>query len=141
MVQNKGFWVLLAAGAAKLVRWVTGPSQVSLDTTVENHVSSLTAVSVHGYEVTINCKAVYFKRQYRRFFMPSRRMAVYSISTVVPPDAPERLHEVATPFNVNMPRDSVYLHDETRQKQRAIEAYLDLLLAKLNRRDAVRLEW
>lgn len=125
----------------KLLRWIAGPSQVSLDTSVENHVASLTAVSVHGYEVTINCYATYFKRQYERLFMPSRRMAVYSISTVVPPDAPKHLHEIATPFNVSMPRECLSFLDETRQKQRAIEAYLDLLLAKLDRRNMGDLAW
>jgi hypothetical protein len=125
----------------KLLRWLAGPSQVSLDTTVENHVSSLTAVSVHGYEMTIHCKAVYFKRRYQRFFMPTKRLAVYSISNTVTADAPERLREIAAPFTVNWPRECTYYLDEDRQKQGAVEAYLDLLLAKLDRRDPARFDW
>lgn len=99
----------------------------------------MTATSVHGHDLTIHCRAVYFKRVFRRAFMPSRRMAVYSINATVSADAPERMQQGVGDFSVNIPRDCGCFMNEPQQKQRAVEAYLDLLLATLDRRQTDRL--
>ena len=141
MAIAKGLGGALVAGTIGIGRWFSGPSRVALDMEVVNHVSSLTAYSVHGHEVTIHCHATYFKREYSRWWMPPRRMAVYSISAIVPPDAPVRLREAAGDFTANIPRACTVFTDEVYQKQRAVEAYLDLLLAKMDRRTAPRKWW
>jgi hypothetical protein len=141
MVPTKGIWASLSAVVADALRWAAGPSQVKLDSSYRDHVASVTAVSVHGFELTIQCNATYFVREFERAFMPKRRMAVYRISTTVPPDAPPRLQDIAGNFTATIPRDCAYFLGETHQKQRAIEAYLDLLLAKLDRRQSELLAW
>jgi hypothetical protein len=134
MAQSVGFWEPFAPTLIRLFRSVTGPSRVILDREVENHVASLTVHSLHGYDITINCQATYYKRLFQRKYMFARKMAVYEISTIVPPDAPPRLQDTARDFVVTIPRECLYWRGESYQKQRAIEAYLDLLLAKLDRR-------
>jgi hypothetical protein len=134
MAYSKGFWEPLTKALARITRVFTGPSKVLVDTDVENHIASLTVHSVHGYEVTLNCEATYFKRLFDRWYVPSRKMAVYRISAIVPPNSPQRLKEAALDFTATFPRECMYWLGEVYQKQRAIEAYLDLLLAKLDRR-------
>jgi hypothetical protein len=131
---SDGIWEPLTPTFARLVRRLTGPSKVMLDHEIINYVASLTAYSLHGYEVTINCEATYYKRIFHRWYMPKRTMAVYEISSIVRHDAPERLRDIAGQFVVTMPRECMYWLGERYQKQQAIEAYLDLLLAKLERR-------
>lgn len=141
MVITKGLGATLAAGVVGIGRWLSGPSRVVLDTSVVNHVSSLTAYNVHGSEVSIHCQATYFKREYSRWWMPAKRMAVYSMSAAVAPDAPVRLRGAASEFTVNIPRECTIFTREVFQKQRAVEAYLDLLLAKMDRRQSQRRWW
>lgn len=137
----KGIGELLVLGGVKLARWLSGPSKVMLDTTVVNHISSVTAGSIHGFEVTIQCQATYFRREYQRWWRPSKRMAVYSVSATVPADAPVRLKDTADDFMVNIPRECSVFTREVDRKQRAVEAYVDLLLAKMDRRDMGRKWW
>jgi hypothetical protein len=108
------------------------------DQDVVNHVASLTVHSVHGCQVTLNCQATYYKRIFQRLWVPTRRMAVYRISAIVTADAPQLLRDVAGEFAATFPRECHWL-GEQYQKQRAIEAYLDLLVAKLERRQDARL--
>jgi hypothetical protein len=138
MVKFGGIWEPLTQIAARILHWLSGPSVVVLDDSVGNHVASLTAYSVFGYDVTIQCHATYFKRVFKRFYIPNRRMAVYSINTVVPPNAPCSLQQVAGSFSANVPRECAFFLREVYQKQRAIEAYLDLLLAQVERKQAER---
>lgn len=135
MAYSIGFWEALTPTLASIFKCLTGPSKVLLDHGVVNHVASLTVHTLHGYEVTINCEATYFKRIFKRFYVPDRKMAVYRISLIAPPNAPGRLTNVASDFIVTIPRECLYWLGERYQKQRAIEAYLDLLLAKLDRRN------
>ncbi len=137
----KDIGVSLVVKGLQSLQWFSGPSRVMLDDSVENHVTSITATSVHEFDLTIHCQATYFKREHFRFWMPTRRMAVYSISVVVPRDAPPRLREAADNFSVNFPRECTLFTREVFQKQRAIEAYLDLLLAKMDRRQPERTWW
>jgi hypothetical protein len=140
MAIAKGLGGVLVAGAVSIGRFLSGPSRVVLDTSIVNHVASLTAYSVHGSEVTIHCQATYFRREFSRWWMPSKRMAVYSMSAIVPPDAPPRLRDVID-FTINIPRECTVFTREVYQKQRAVEAYLDLLLAKMDRRQTPRKWW
>lgn len=134
MAYSQGFWEPLIGSLVRIFKHAQGPSKVMFDYDVTNHVASLTVHSVHGFEVTINCEATYYKRLFKRVVMPMRRMAVYRISAHVPPGAPFVLREVAGEFTATFPREGFYWMGEIHQKQRAIEAYLDLLLAKLDRR-------
>jgi hypothetical protein len=135
MAHLVGFWEPFIPALLRMLRRVSGPSRVLLDHEVVNHVASLTVHSLQGYDITINCEATYFKRIFERSYMPVTKMAVYRISSIVPPDAPARLQEVGGDFTVTIPRECLYWRAERYQKQHAIEAYLDLLLAKLDRRN------
>lgn len=132
----EGFGSPLISGLVRIFKLTSGPSSVMFDHDVINHVASLTVHSVHGCEVTLNCQATYYKRIFRRLWVPTRRMAVYRISAIVTADAPQSLRDVAGEFTATFPRECLYWMGETHQKQRAIEAYLDLLLAKLDRRQS-----
>lgn len=123
---------------ARTCRRVIGPSRVMFDQDVLNHVASLTVHHVHGSQVTLNCHATYYKRIFQRLWVPTRRMAVYRISAIVTADAPQSLRDIAGEFAATFPRECHWM-GEHYQKQRAIEAYLDLLLAKLERRRDARL--
>jgi hypothetical protein len=100
----------------------------------ERELSSLTVYTVHGYELSIFCAATYYERHYSRFYMPMRLMANYHVYTLVPPEAPERLRAIAGSFAADIPRQYSSLATEVKQKQGAVEAYLDLLISRLDRR-------
>lgn len=137
MAYSKSFWEPLTNALVRICKRAQGPSKVMFDYDVINHVASLTVHSVHGSEVTINCEATYYKRLFKRAVLPMRRMAVYRISAHVAFDAPIGLKDVASGFTATFPREGFYWMGEVHQKQKAIEAYLDLLLAKLDRRKGV----
>jgi hypothetical protein len=103
----------------------------------KGEVSSLSIHTVHGYDLSICVEATYYERTYERLYMPSRLMASYHVYTLVPPEAPERLRLIAGTFTADLPRQYVWA-DEMMQKQGAIEAYLDLLINRLDRRGTPR---
>lgn len=129
------FWEWGRAVVQRGIARLQGPSWVQEST--KGEVSSLSIHTVHGYDLSICVEATYFERSYARFYMPSRLMASYHVYTLVPPEAPERLRLIAGTFSVDLPRQYVWA-DEMMQKQGAIEAYLDLLINRLDRRRTPR---
>jgi hypothetical protein len=129
------FWEWGRAVVQRGIARLQGPSWVQEST--KGEVSSLSIHTVHGYDLSICVEATYFERSYARFYMPSRLMASYHVYTLVPPEAPERLRLIAGTFSVDLPRQYVWA-DEMMQKQGAIEAYLDLLIGRLDRRRTPR---
>jgi hypothetical protein len=129
------FWEWGRAVVQRGIARLQGPSWVQEST--KGEVSSLSIHTVHGYDLSICVEATYFERSYERFYMPSRLMATYHVYTLVPPEAPERLRLIAGTFSVDLPRQYVWAN-EMMQKQGAIEAYLDLLIGRLDRRRTPR---
>jgi hypothetical protein len=129
------FWEWGRAVVQRGIARLQGPSWVQEST--KGEVSSLSIHTVHGYDLSICVEATYFERSYERFYMPSRLMATYHVYTLVPPEAPERLRLIAGTFSVDLPRQYVWAN-EMMQKQGAIEAYLDLLIGRLDRRGTPR---
>jgi hypothetical protein len=129
------FWEWGRAVVQRGIARFQGPSWVQEST--KGEVSSLSIHTVHGYDLSICVEATYFERSYERFYMPSRLMATYHVYTLVPPEAPERLRLIAGTFSVDLPRQYVWAN-EMMQKQGAIEAYLDLLIGRLDRRGTPR---
>lgn len=91
----------------------------------------LAGFAVAGFEVRIYCQKKQYKRSYDNRFIPDKYMAVYSVFSVVSNDAPERLRQ-ACELVADIPCQlSSFVSDEG-QKDAAIQAYLDLLVHKLN---------
>jgi hypothetical protein len=129
------FWEWGRAMVQRGIVRLQGPSWVQEST--KGEVSSLSIHTVHGYDLSICVEATYYERTYERLYMPSRLMASYHVYTLVPPEAPERLRLIAGTFTADLPRQYVWA-DEMMQKQGAIEAYLDLLINRLDRRRTPR---
>ncbi|SAK59443.1 hypothetical protein AWB81_01846 [Caballeronia arationis] len=125
------FWEWGRAMVQRGIARLQGPSWVQEST--KGEVSSLSIHTVQGYDLSICVEATYYERRYERFYMPSRLMASYHVYTLVPPEAPERLRMIAGNFTADIPRPYTWAN-EIIQKQGAIEAYLDVLISRLDRR-------
>lgn len=97
----------------------------------KNALGQLVGYAVDGYEIRIYCQKKQYKRQYNSRLIPDKDTVVYRVFSVVSSDAPDLLRE-ACELDVDIPCQLSALVDDEGQKDAAIQAYLDLLAAKLS---------
>lgn len=93
-------------------------------------MDTMTVRSLHGYEISIYCQARQYRQLYKKWFVPDRIATSYRIFSNVSSDAPERLKEVCE-LELTFPVMYFKTGNEYSQKEKAITAYLDLLIKKL----------
>ncbi len=99
----------------------------------KNALGHLVGYAVSGYEVRIYCQKKQYKRMYDSRLIPDKDTVVYRVFSVVSNDAPEDLRE-ACELDTDIPCQLSPLIDDEGQKEAAVQAYLDLLAARLDTR-------
>jgi len=98
--------------------------------TPKNLVGHLTGYSVHGYEIQIFCQKRHYRRSYDSWYIPNVNHIAYRVFSIVTNDAPDRLKK-ACELDIVIPELMAETIDERRQRQAAIDAYLDILAQSL----------
>lgn len=97
----------------------------------KNALGHLVGYAVSGYEVRIYCQKKQYKRMYDSRLIPDKDTVLFRVFSVVSNDAPALLRE-ACELDVDIPCQLSPLIDDEGQKDAAIQAYLDMLAAKLD---------
>lgn len=93
-------------------------------------VGHLTGYSVAGYEIRLFCQKRRYLKKYSRWFVPDQIHTLYHVYSSVSNDAPANLKTVCE-LDLNIPAMTPSFVSEKLQKEAAIHAYLDILIAKL----------
>ena len=102
--------------------------------TPKNLVGHLTGYSIYGYEMQIFCQKRHYRRSYDKWFIPNENHIAYRIFSIVSNNAPEKLKK-ACELELVIPQLMNEHIEERRQRQSAIDAYLDILAQSLMQND------
>ena len=106
-------------------------NKVVCDVSIPNNVVGLlTGYSMYGYEIQIFCKKRHYRRKYDKWFIPNDDHAAYEVFSIVSNDAPDSLKK-ACKMELVIPRLLAEPVSEARQRQAAVDAYLDILAQTL----------
>lgn len=109
------------------VREIFAPARLS---------AKVIATSVRGFQLSVYCQKRHYARTYRRFFVPTRHHVLYRVTGTVSNDAPEALKRACENTTVHICSCTHWAVDEEFQEQQAMKAYLDLLVAYMQRNAA-----
>lgn len=112
--------------------WVAfqGPVKVREVTAPRMQIESLVGYSISGYVTTIHCQERQFLCEYERWFIRDRLTCTYNVFATVSGIAPQAIVDACS-LEKSFPR---LLHPwlpSGQQKEAAIGAYLDILIARL----------
>lgn len=120
-----------------LVKWLSfiiekikGSTIVTEISTPKNLVAHLTGYSIFGYEIQIFCQKRHYRRSYDKWYVPNANHVAYSVFSIVSNEAPVTLKK-ACELDIVIPQLMGENIDEKRQKQAAVDAYLDILAQTL----------
>jgi hypothetical protein len=105
----------------KTVREVKHPS---------NTLGQLVGYSVAGYKLEIYCQRKHYRRSYDKWFIPNKDHMAYRVFSVVSQDAPDSLKK-ACELDIDIPALLPLAIDDHGHRQAAVNAYLDILIARL----------
>ncbi len=117
---------------AEVFEQVLGPRTVIDVTQPRTHLESLSGHSHEGYVTQVFCQELKYKVRYQRWFVPDRHYYVYKVFCTVQGKAPEALLR-AFARECSFPLLLTEWSSSTAQKTAAIEAYLDVIHADLQR--------
>lgn len=114
--------------AVVLLVWkrIRGPSTVHEMKHTQQHLGSLTGVSIRGYEVAIYCQRKEYHVVYEKWYIPNNIRRAYNVFSVVSNDAPKALRK-ACELDVDLPELSHRWNFETEIRRAQVHAYLDML--------------
>ncbi len=121
---------LLGQIVSTLIETVRVEKTLTEITEAQAHIESLVAYAVEGYTITIHCQERKYACTYSRWYIPDFIVKTYEVFATIAGKAPQVLIDVCS-------RDSTFpglLHpwsSTASQKQAAIEAFLDLIQARL----------
>jgi len=113
-----------------LLERIKGNTTVVEIKTPKNLVGHLTGYSIHGYEIQIFCQKRHYRRSYDKWYIPNDNHVAYRVFSIVTNDAPNKLKK-ACELDIVIPELMSENIDERRQRQAAIDAYLDILAQSL----------
>ncbi len=112
-----------------------GPSSLREDHPHLGQGSIMVGQSISGFEITIYCHRKRYRRKYDRWFVPTEYQVLYRVFSRVSDNAPARLKEACQSLDRDIhPQLPEFISDDL-QKKAAVEAYLQLLVNKLNSMD------
>lgn len=114
----------------ELFERIKGATRVIEVKTPKNLVGQLTGYSIYGYELQIFCQKRHFRRSYDKWFIPNENHIAYRVFSIVSNNAPAKLKK-ACELDIVIPQLMNDGIDERRQRQAAIDAYLDILAQSL----------
>lgn len=112
------------------VERVKGPRTIEEVVVPRTRSEGLTGHSVSGYEINIHCQERRYKVRYKRWWMASDEFRLYHVFATYSNDCPDRLKE-ACKLETTMPVLLNSYAAAAKQKEAAINAYLDILIARL----------
>lgn len=121
---------LLGQLLSQAIETVRGERQLTEITEARAQIESLVAYAVEGYTVTIHCQERKYKCAFSRWYIPNFVVNTYEVFATIAGKAPQVLIDACA-------RDRTFpslLHSwaaPQSQKEAAIEAFLDLLQARL----------
>ena len=95
-------------------------------------VSHLVGQSLIDYEIHIHCQRKQFVRVYRRWPWFNRTYVLYRVYTVISGTAPLDIVE-ACKIEMDIPAQLPSFVDDNVQRMKAVNAYLDLVIARLTK--------
>jgi hypothetical protein len=95
-----------------------------------DYLVHLTGYSVSGYEIRLYCQKKIYIREYWRWFIPNEYYVTFRVFSVVSNDAPSTLKN-ACELELDLPAMMPKFLSHEVQKECAIQAYLDILIAKI----------
>lgn len=107
-----------------------GKRCVSEITQRDSLTGHLTGYSISGYEIRLYCKRVQYRREFKRWWAPSEEFCVYRVFSIVSHTAPPLLKK-ACELDIALPEMVPSFVDTVKQKEMAIQAYLDILIDKI----------
>ena len=109
---------------------IKGTTTVMEVSTPKNLIAHLTGYSIYGYEIQIFCQKRHYRRNYDKWYVPNANHVAYRVFSMVTNDAPDTLKK-ACELDIVIPQLLSETIDEKRQRQAAIDAYLDILAQTL----------
>lgn len=125
-----GYFRLLSQLLPKTIETIRGERSLTEITEARTQIESLVAYSVEGYTVTIHCQERKYRCDYKRWFVPSFVIKTYEVFATIAGKAPDVLID-ACARDRTFPRLLNSWANSSSQKEAAIEAFLDLLHARL----------
>jgi hypothetical protein len=114
-------------------RWfekIKGGSIVRRTYRVSDLGEQLTGHSVAGYEIRLYCQQKHYVREYLWWIFPRQTYSTFRVFGSVTADAPASLKK-ACELDIDLPRLRPRFLSEALQVEAAIQAYLDILVARL----------
>lgn len=93
-------------------------------------VSHLIGQALVDYEIHIYCRRKQYRRIYRRWTWLNRTYVLYNVFSVITGKAPTHIVN-ACKFEVDIPAQLPEFVEDDLQRRRAVNAYLDLVIARL----------
>jgi len=93
-------------------------------------ISHLVGQSLIDYEIHIHCQRKQYVRMYRRWPWFNRSYVVYRVFTVINGTAPQDVVE-ACMIEIDIPAQLPSFVDDNLQRMKAVNSYLDLVIARL----------
>lgn len=113
-----------------LLEKVRGPRNLQEITPSRAYIEAMTATSIYGVTTTIHCQERMYMCRYDRWFIPNRIVYTYYVFATVSGQASPR-HIEACSMERSFPKLLHSWMPSASQKEAAIEAYLDLLVHRL----------
>lgn len=115
---------------ALFVEWGRGPATFKEVTPARAQIEALVGESTDGYSITIHCQERLYQYHYARWFVRNRIVASYYVFATIVGRAPTAMIE-ASSMTRSFPKLLHPWMPSASQKEAAIEAYIDLLLANV----------
>lgn len=121
---------LLASLMTYWVEKVKGPRTTAEVVVPRTRSEGLTGHSVSGYEISIHCQERRYKVCYKRWWVSNDEFRMYHVYATLSNDSPDRLKE-ACKLDLAFPPLLGLWSSAKKQREAAIAAYLDVLIARL----------
>ena len=112
------------------VEKVKGPRTIEEVVVPRTRSEGLTGHSVSGYEINIHCQERHYKVRYKRWWMSTDEFRQFHVFATYSHDCPDRLKE-ACKLDITLPVLLNTYASAEKQREAAINAYLDILIARL----------